>query len=309
MRLADADIEVHRGVPYATPAGDPLRLALYRLSGGANGAARRAAVVLVPGSRGRAPEHTELARYALDLAERGYVCAVPAYRGSDVAAFPAQIRDLKAAIRWLRATAAAVGVDADRIGAFGHGTGAHLAVLAAVSADTPSLAPAADDFAGVGVDGDAAVRASDALAAVVGVGGTYALEHQPETDDLVALLGGDRESAAAAWERASPSTYLGSGAALGDSGPALGDSGAAGDSAATAVGAESGMEPPPTLLLHGEDDDAVPAMASELFHDLLEEADVTAECVVAAEAGHDVHETQRAFTLGWTEAFFDRHLR
>jgi len=294
--LADAaGIDVRRGVPFAAPDGRPHHLDLYRPATAGFGtadAARRAAVVLVPGSR--APDSGELARYALALAERGYVCVVPAYRGSDVASFPAQIRDLKAAIRWLRAAADGVGVDPDRVGAFGHGTGAHLAVLAAVTAGEESFAPHASAFAGVPIDAATASSIHDGLAAVVGVAGTYALEHQPETDDLVALLGGDRESAADAWERASPSAYLG---ASGQ--PRARDS--------EQTDAANGV--PPMLLLHGEDDDIVPAMASELFHDMLEESDVIAECVVAADAGHDVHETQRPFTLGWTEAFFDRHLR
>jgi acetyl esterase/lipase len=296
--LADAaGVDVRRGITFATPDGNPLHLDLYRPAAAGFGtadAARRAAVVLVPGSRGRAPDSGELARYALDLTERGYVCVVPAYRGSDVASFPAQIRDLKAAVRWLRAAADDVGVDPDRVGAFGHGAGAHLAVLAAVTASEESLAPRTSAFAGVPIDDAAASSAHDELAAVVGIAGTYALEHQPETDDLVALLGGDRESAPDAWERASPSTYLGDGGQPGDRDSEQMDTAA---------------DVPPILLLHGEDDDVVPAMASELFHDMLEARDVTAECVVAADAGHDVHETQRPFTLGWTEAFFDRHLR
>jgi acetyl esterase/lipase len=290
-----AGIDVRRGVPFATPGDEPLCLDLYRPAAGGNvdlhagpgsgTTARRAAVVLVPGDRWREVDRGALARYALDLAARGYVCVVPEYRGSDAATsdvtFPAQIRDLKAAIRWLRASAGDVGVDPARIGAFGHDAGAYLALLAALTSDADAFAPS---------DGavSAEIRAaSDALAAVVGVAGTYALEHQPETDELVAFLGGDRESAPESWRRASPSTYLG------------------GDPPAASVDADA----PPVLLLHGEDDDVVPAMASELFYDLLEERDVPAECVVATDAGHDVHETQRAFTLGWTEGFFDRHLR
>jgi len=283
--IADAaGIDVRRGVPFATPADESLRLDLYRPVGIGPGevstAARRAAVVLVAGNRWRAVDRGGLARYALDLAERGYVCVAPEYRGSDAAAFPAQLHDLKAAIRWLRAESEAVGVDPDRIGAFGHDAGAHLAVLAALTAGEEGIGPKP------GVVDDDVAAASDALSAVVGVGGTYALEHEPETEELVAFLGGDRESASEAWGRASPSTYL--------------DERTDGGSPDVT---------PPMLLLHGEDDAVVPAMASELFHDLLAEHDLPVDCAVAAEAGHDIHETQRQFTLGWTEAFFDRHLR
>ncbi|WP_144902350.1 alpha/beta hydrolase [Halobellus captivus] len=284
--LADAvGIDVRRGVSFATPASEgdatgPLRLDLYRPGGDAdsNASPQRAAVVLLAGDRWRAVERGELAPYALDLAERGYVCVVPEYRGSDAAAFPAQLQDVIAAIRWVQAASDAIDVDPDRIGAFGHDAGAHLAVLAALTTEA--------DAAGGDQGRSRPAPATDALAAVVGVGGTYALEHEPERPDLNAFLGGDRESKPDVWNRASPSTYLderGRGGALGDA--------------------------PPILLLHGEDDDVAPAMASELFHDLLEERDLPAECVVASGAGHDVHETHREFTFGWAEGFFDRHLR
>ncbi|QCC48564.1 alpha/beta hydrolase [Halobellus limi] len=287
--LADAaGIDVRRGVAFATPAGGPLRLDLYRPASSAERDAgsdpRRAALVLVPGNGWREVDRAAMARYALDLTERGYVCVVPEYRGSDAAAFPAATLDLKAAVRWVRAAGEEIGVDPARIGAFGHDAGAHLAVLAALTADAEAFAP---DPEAVAPD---VAAASDALSAVVGVAGTYVLEHQPATEDLVAFLGGDRESNPDAWTRASPSTYLGGG----DDGDPLG---------------RRGDVAPPILLLHGEEDALVPAMASELFYDILEEHDVLAECVVAAEAGHDVHETQRAFTLSWTEGFLDRHLR
>jgi acetyl esterase/lipase len=287
VNLADAaGIDVRRGVAFATPAGSPLHLDLYRPASSAERNAgpgpRRAAVVLVPGNGWRGVDRDSMARYALNLAGRGYVCIVPEYRGSDVAPFPGAVRDLKAAIRWVRAASDEVGVDPSRIGAFGHDAGAHLAVLAALTADSEHLSPDADTVTPY------VAAASDALSAVVGVAGTYVLEHQPETEDLRAFLGGDRESNPDAWTRASPSTYLGAGA----------------EGQSSSIGSA-----PPTLLLHGEEDAVVPAMASELFHDLLEDHGVPAECVVAAEAGHDVHESQRAFTLRWTEGFLDRHLR
>ncbi|MFB6090427.1 MAG: prolyl oligopeptidase family serine peptidase [Halobellus sp.] len=298
-RFGDAtSIDVDRGVPFATPDGATLRLDLYRPgrrrgtrpergSTTAGVTARRAAVVVVPGRDWRAPDRGEWARYALDLAERGFVCAVPEYRGSGAVTFPAQVRDLKAAVRWLRARGEDVGVDPARIGALGHDAGAHLAMLAALTPGDDGLAPRPSAF-DESVRDDAAT-ASDALAAVVGVSGTYALEHQPETDALVSLLGGDREAAPEAWRRASPSTYL---EADGDDGDSNGS-----------------RSHPPVLLLHGEDDDVVPPMGSELFYDLLEAHDAPADCVVAADAGHDVHETQRGFVLEWTAGFLDRQLR
>jgi len=74
----------------------------------------------------------------------GYAVASINYRLSAEAVFPAQLLDVKAAIRWLRANAAAYGIDPDRIAAAGESAGAHLAALLGTSAgeaafDDPGL--------------------------------------------------------------------------------------------------------------------------------------------------------------------------
>ena len=65
------------------------------------------------------------ARYASD----GYVAISVNYRLTGEAPWPAQIEDVKAAVRWLRAHAQVYGVDVDRIGAYGNSAGAHLVSL------------------------------------------------------------------------------------------------------------------------------------------------------------------------------------
>lgn len=59
----------------------------------------------------------------------GFALASVSYRLSQEAVFPAQIDDLRAAVRWLRAHAADHGLDPCRFGAFGHSAGGHLAAL------------------------------------------------------------------------------------------------------------------------------------------------------------------------------------
>jgi len=73
------------------------------------------------------------------LARRGFVTASISYRFSQEAIFPAQIHDVKAAIRSLRANANRWGIDPERIGIWGHSAGGHLAALAAVSSGIPAL--------------------------------------------------------------------------------------------------------------------------------------------------------------------------
>jgi acetyl esterase/lipase len=76
------------------------------------------------------------------LAARGYVVASMEYRLSGEASFPAQIQDVKAAIRGLRADSSKYGIDPARAATWGVSAGAHLAALAAVACKAATLEPA-----------------------------------------------------------------------------------------------------------------------------------------------------------------------
>lgn len=67
------------------------------------------------------------------LAEAGFVTASVQYRLTDVAPFPAQIHDVKAAIRWLRENADEWNIDPEKIGVWGSSAGGHLAAMCAVT--------------------------------------------------------------------------------------------------------------------------------------------------------------------------------
>jgi acetyl esterase/lipase len=57
------------------------------------------------------------------------------YRLSDEAKFPAQVEDVKTAVRWVRRMGREFGLDRDRIGLWGSSAGGHLAACAALSRD------------------------------------------------------------------------------------------------------------------------------------------------------------------------------
>jgi len=61
------------------------------------------------------------------------------YRLSQHAQWPAQIHDVKAAIRWLRGQADEFGIDPNRIGVIGTSAGGHLVSMLGVSGDVPEL--------------------------------------------------------------------------------------------------------------------------------------------------------------------------
>ncbi|MFI6762843.1 alpha/beta hydrolase fold domain-containing protein [Micromonospora sp. NPDC050417] len=63
----------------------------------------------------------------------GFAIASAQYRFSAEAHFPAQLDDVKAAVRWLRRSGDALGLDVDRIGIWGESAGGHLGSLAALT--------------------------------------------------------------------------------------------------------------------------------------------------------------------------------
>jgi hypothetical protein len=98
----------------------------------------------------------QVAPMLLGLA-RGYAVAAIDYRLSGEAKFPAQIQDVKSAIRWLRANAGRYKLDPARIAVWGDSAGGSLAALAGTSAGVAALSDPAHGNAGQ----------SDAVQAVV----------------------------------------------------------------------------------------------------------------------------------------------
>jgi acetyl esterase/lipase len=73
------------------------------------------------------------------LLAKGYAVVAVNYRLSGVAKFPAQIQDVKAAVRWIRANAATYKFNPDKIGAWGTSAGGHLTALLATSGGINAL--------------------------------------------------------------------------------------------------------------------------------------------------------------------------
>lgn len=68
-----------------------------------------------------------------DFAHRGYVVASVEYRPSHEAIFPAQLQDVKTAIRFLRSNATKYNLDLDRVAVWGDSSGGHTAAMVGVS--------------------------------------------------------------------------------------------------------------------------------------------------------------------------------
>ena len=115
-------------IPYATVAGHDLLLDLYLPSDRTHPAPL---VIFVHGGAWRSGSKQRMPLTA--LVRDGFAVASVDYRLSPVAQFPAQIHDLKAAIRFLRAKQDDYGYDARRLAIAGTSAGAHLAALVGVT--------------------------------------------------------------------------------------------------------------------------------------------------------------------------------
>ena len=68
-------------------------------------------------------------KYIEALTTKGVAVAAVNYRLAPEYQFPAMIEDVKCAVRYVRANATELGIDPDRIGAFGGSAGGHLSLM------------------------------------------------------------------------------------------------------------------------------------------------------------------------------------
>jgi acetyl esterase/lipase len=115
-----------RDIVYATVDGKPLGLDLYLPAG----VRRPPLVVWVHGGAWSAGTK---AQYPKELVERGFAVASLDFRQTPEARFPANVHDIKAGIRFLRAKAGDYGYRTERIAIAGASSGAHLAALVGVT--------------------------------------------------------------------------------------------------------------------------------------------------------------------------------
>ncbi|MEP4077587.1 alpha/beta fold hydrolase [Haloferula sp.] len=127
LGASEANAEVKKGIVYAkTPQGE-LALDVYLPK------EKTSDVLLVHIHGGAWRSGSRKNPRVRDLVKRGYALASVDYRLSTKAKFPANVHDLKAAIRFLRANQDELGVKADKVVVMGISAGGHLAALVGVS--------------------------------------------------------------------------------------------------------------------------------------------------------------------------------
>lgn len=123
-------VSVTRDLPFADRATGALLLDLYTPIG-AHGPSP--VVIWLHGGAWFTGDRTLAPDFGRFFVERGIAMASIEYRLSGQAVFPAQLHDVRSAIRFLRGNAATWNLRADRIGVWGSSAGGHLAALAGLT--------------------------------------------------------------------------------------------------------------------------------------------------------------------------------
>lgn len=207
--------------------------------------------------------------------EQGYVVASVQYRGSQEAIFPAQIQDVKAAVRFLKANASQYNIDPQKVGVWGDSSGGHLALLL-------GLTEGIEEFDG---NREYSHISSKVQAVVDWFGPTNFLSmskypsifdhdsvHSPESK----LIGGAIQENKDKARNASPIEYV-------------------------------RQDAPPILIMHGDQDDVVPYEQSVELFNALRQAGNDAIMYKIKNVGH-ISFTQ-PHTLDVVKTFFNCHLQ
>lgn len=212
----------------------------------------------------------------LDLLAEGFAVASIGYRLSQHATFPAQIVDVKAAVRWLRAHADQYGLDPGRVAVWGESAGGYLAAMLGTTGRVAEF------------DQGAHLEMSSQVQAVIDFFGPTdflqmdahrladGLVHDAPDSPESCLIGGAIQEHPEATARANPIAYV------------------------------SGDEPP-FLLVHGDRDPLVPHHQSALLASALEAAGVPVTFYTVAGGGHGGFTDPQVGAL--TKRFLRAHLK
>lgn len=245
-----------RNLRYADGAGAAHQLDFYPA---ASAEARAPLVIYIHGGGWRAGDKSKVPGYILKLTKEGIAVAAVNYRLSQQAKYPAQLFDIKAAVRFMRAHADEFHIDPQRIAAWGLSAGGQLAALLGTTAHDPALE------GNVGADLDQ----SSKVAAVVNYYGPTSLPDKPiqcaqvkclfpqtGMDATVSqLLGCDIAKCTDRAKAASPIDHIAAGA-------------------------------PPFLNVHGDKDNIVPLQQSINFDAALAKAGVHSRLIVVPGGRH-----------------------
>jgi acetyl esterase/lipase len=263
-------VTVYRDVAYVTDGHERHKLDLYVPDTGEN----LPLIIWVHGGAWRGGDKTHYTPMA--YLKTGYAGASINYRLSQHAVFPAQIEDVKAAVRWLRANAKTYRLDPNRFAAWGSSAGGHLVAMLGATGGIAEFE--------VGEN----LKVSSRVQAVVDYFGPtdfLQMDAQSLPDGLVhdapdspesQLVGGPIQEHKDRVAKANPITYV-------------------------------SKDDSPFLIIHGDQDKLVPYQQSVLLKDALEEVGVSVTFYRVEDGGHGWFKDPKVPEL--TKAFLEQHLK
>jgi acetyl esterase/lipase len=130
---------IHTSIEYGHKSGMPLHLHIIEPRQGEDENMTFPLILFIQGSawlqQDIGNELAQLSRFA----QRGFVIAIVEYRPSTVAPFPAQIKDTKTALRFMKNHAATYHANTESIVLWGDSSGGHTAVMTGVSLELETL--------------------------------------------------------------------------------------------------------------------------------------------------------------------------
>ncbi len=228
-------------------------------------------VLVIHGGAWRAGSKADNRRLLEELAKHGYVAISPQYRFCPKEVFPAQVHDVKAAVRWLRSHAEEHKLDSDKIGAMGFSAGGHLSLMLGLTGpgdglegDVPADAPSSRVQVVVNFFGPTDLLASDIPDVSI-----------PLVNDFV---GGPREQKAELAKKASPLTYV-------------------------------SPDDAPILTFQGTKDPLVPHSQAIKLAEALSREGVPGRLELMVGAGHGWQGEDLAWSMRETVGYLDRYLK
>jgi acetyl esterase/lipase len=135
-KVTPPGITLEEDVVYTMAGSVELKLDLARP---ADGAKLAPAVMVIHGGAWRAGNKHDVRVISSEFARRGYLAIAPQYRFCPKDTFPAQVHDVKAAVRWVKSNAKKYKIDPERLGAIGFSAGGHLALLLGMTGPSDGL--------------------------------------------------------------------------------------------------------------------------------------------------------------------------
>jgi acetyl esterase/lipase len=268
VKAAPPKLTIDQDLAYSKLGSRELKLDIARP---AEGDGPFPAVLVIHGGAWRQGNKADVRPILPQFVEHGYVAVSPEYRFCPQDAFPAQIHDVKAAVRWLKVNAKKYRIDPDRIGAMGFSAGGHLSLMLGLT--TPND----------GLEGDVSAGAPDSrVKAVVNYFGPTDLAAKDIPDIckpwVKDFLGGSPQDRPDAAAKASPLTFV-------------------------------SKDDAPVLTFQGTKDSLVPYTQAIKLAEAMNSAGVPGRVELILGADHGWGGAEMTRTVNETFGFLDRYLK